>query len=122
MYIYLCVCLSPTFFTFIRPRGLGFGTIVAYWSEMELIIVAPTKWATIEFLVLSVCVSVCVSVCLSVRLSHFSAVQKGRVAILSSMVEYGPQMSTIDFGVNRCIFKVTGCKDRQGGDCSKLLQ
>ena len=67
-----------------------------------------------------VCVSLCV--CLSVRLTRFSAALAVRGAILGSMVGYGPQTNTIDFGVNQCIFKVTGCKDRQGSDCSILLK
>ena len=38
----------------------------------------------------------------------FSAKKTGRVVILGSMVGSGLQKSTVDLGVNWCIFKVTG--------------
>ena len=64
----------------------------------------------------------CVCVCVSVCLPHFSAKEIGRGAILGSLVGYGPQISTIDFGVNRCIFKVAGCKEGQESDLSIKLK
>ena len=70
----------------------------------------------------SVRLCVCVSVSVSVRQPPFSAGKIGRGAIIGSMVGYGPQISTIEFGVNQCIFEVAGCKEGQESDLSIKLK
>ena len=55
----------------------------------------------------SVTLSVCVSVCLPL----FLDMEQPKKMVFKFVVGYGSQMKPIDFGVNRCIFKVTGDKN-----------
>ena len=65
----------------------------------SVIMVAPTKWATIEWSALSVSLSVCLFVCLP----RFSKRFSWRSLILCRVVGNGSGMSTVEVKVNGCI-------------------